>query len=244
MPASVVYPKSHQGLAAAASAGRRAGPPQFSSANQLILFFYLLGYNNVSFMGWFWVFYTTLYCYLSAGFQYDNVHDLSWQGLTIVQSAALLEVVNSWCGFVRAPKLTTTMQVASRFMLVWGVCYLFPKVQTHWAFVSMVLAWSLAECIRYAYYGTNLIGSVPTGLTWARYNAFLILYPIGVASELTLIYQALPYAKDGNVMYYYFMIATALFYIPGFPILFTHMLSQRRKYFEGSYLVAEKKKYK
>lgn len=45
-------------------------------------------------MGWFWVFYTTLYCYLSAGFQYDNVHDLSWQGLTIVQSAALLEVSN------------------------------------------------------------------------------------------------------------------------------------------------------
>lgn len=112
------------------------------------------------------------------------------------------------------------MQVASRFMLVWGICYLFPKVQTHWAFVSMVLAWSLAECIRYAYYGTNLIGSVPTGLTWARYNAFLTLYPIGVASELTLIYQALPYAKEWNVMYYYFMIATALFYIPGnIPIL-------------------------
>lgn len=107
------------------------------------------------------------------------------------------------------------MQVASRFMLVWGICYLFPEVQTHWAFVSMVLSWSLAECVRYAYYGTNLIGSVPAGLTWARYNAFLILYPIGVASELILIYQALPYAKEWNIAYYYFMIATALFYIPG-----------------------------
>lgn len=161
-------------------------------------------------------------------------------------------------GFVRAPVTTTAMQVASRLFLVWGVNYMFPAIGTHVSFSTMMIAWSIAECVRYSYYATNLLGSVPGFLNWARYNLFFVLYPMGVGSELTMVYQSLPYAQEWNPLYFYFLIGTSLVYLPGkksfyyscglfckgiskanyictgFPVLFLHMVSQRRKYMKSS----------
>ena len=43
--------------------------------------------------------------------------------LAATQTLAGLEVLHSLVGFVRAPVTTTFMQVASRFLVVWGVMY-------------------------------------------------------------------------------------------------------------------------
>jgi hypothetical protein len=41
--------------------------------------------------------------------------------------------------------------------------------------VAVLIPWSLAEVNRYVYY----LSKIPI-TTWLRYNAFIILYPIGV----------------------------------------------------------------
>jgi hypothetical protein len=38
---------------------------------------------------------------------------------------------------------------------------------------------------------------VPYVVEWVRYSGFIVLYPIGVASELTMIYCGLPHMR-GN----------------------------------------------
>lgn len=77
------------------SAEAKSSLPQYSQRSQLILFFYLLGYNQVSFLGWFWVLYTTLFRLFSTGFEYERVHELVWPALVIVQSGAVIEIINS-----------------------------------------------------------------------------------------------------------------------------------------------------
>lgn len=152
-------------------------------------------------------------------------------------------------GFVRAPVVTTAMQVASRLFLVWGVNYLVPEIHTHWSFTTMMVAWSIAEIVRYGYYTLHLSSGVPGFISWVRYHFFFILYPLGVFSELMMIYQALPYAHHVHPLYYYLLVVVALVYIPGksklfikiymltlfkgFPVLFSHMLNQRKKYMRG-----------
>lgn len=118
------------------------------------------------------------------------------------QSLAALEIFHSLIGIVRAPVVTTGMQVASRFLLVWGVLFAFPEVVrgnkivvngrvfetfdsldgggAGWeslmpegatAFVSLVLAWSVTECIRYAFFAVSIgygSGRVPKWLVWLR----------------------------------------------------------------------------
>jgi hypothetical protein len=86
------------------------------------------------------------------------------------------------------------------------------------------------------------VGWVPYPLLWTRYSLFIVLYPLGVASELTMAYLALPTIRKERPLslampnsinfafdYYYFCFIAIACYIPGLPDLYKHMLKQRRK---------------
>lgn len=109
-----------------------------------------------------------------------------------VQTCALLEVAHSALGWVRSPIATTAMQVASRLYAVWGVVETFPETRSNPLYTTMVLAWCLAEIIRYSFYAANLLGYEPYPLLYLRYTAFYILYPLGASSEAFLNYATLP----------------------------------------------------
>ena len=136
-------------------------------------------------------------------------------------------------GIVRAPLLTTLMQVASRFLLVWGIAspHAFPSTTRNSpAYSTMLLAWSFTEVVRYSYFVFNLSGvGVPKLWTWLRYNTFLVLYPMGVASECWLVWKASAPAGEKNETLKYGLWAILGVYVPGFYVLFTHMLRQRGK---------------
>lgn len=166
---------------------------------------------------------------LSSGKVYDNLESYT----RIVQTLAGAEVLHSLVGIVRAPLLTTLMQVASRFLLVHLIASppAFPQTTRHSpAYTTMLLAWSVTEVIRYSYFVLSLSGiGVPKLWTWLRYNAFIILYPLGITSECWLVYSAIPLASQRNEGFGYALWAILAIYVPGSYILFSHMLAQRRK---------------
>ncbi|KAL1598456.1 hypothetical protein SLS59_006740 [Nothophoma quercina] len=149
----------------------------------------------------------------------------------LVQSLAGLEVLHSLVGIVRAPFITTLMQVVSRFLLVWGIAYNFPATTQHSpAYSTMLLAWSFTEVVRYSYFVFTLSGlSVPSLISFLRYNTFTILYPLGISSECWLVYQAIPAAQKVDERIPYALWAILAIYVPGSYVLFTHMLKQRKK---------------
>lgn len=183
---------------------------------------------------------------LGSGKVYDGLEEYT----RLTQSLAGLEVLHSIFGtpfhppqdvtntdthpgIVRAPLLTTLMQVASRFLLVHLIAapHAFPaSTRTNPAYATMLLAWSITEVVRYSYFVFNLSGvGVPRLWTWLRYNTFLVLYPLGVASECWLVYSAIPAASRLRPEFGYALWAILATYVPGFYVLFTHMLRQRRK---------------
>ena len=123
------------------------------------------------------------------------------------------------------------------------------------AFTGIITAWGVTECIRYGFFVWTVgTGRVPSWLTWLRYNTFLALYPLGISSECWLIYLALKPAQESMPMYHIFLKMVLLIYIPGKPstaglsaspayrlltfgpgsyILYTHMMSQRRRTMKG-----------
>ena len=133
-----------------------------------------------------------------------------------VQSVMVLDVVNVVLRIVRAALLPAVMQVASRLLMVW---YVVPRQERLYVFDYLMFgAWSLAEIIRYQYYERK----ASRVLSFLRYNAFIVLYPVGVlAGEVPLIY--LNYKATGHV----FDLVALACYVPGFPFLFVHMLRQR-----------------
>ncbi|PSN66561.1 PTPLA-domain-containing protein [Corynespora cassiicola Philippines] len=192
---------------------------------------YLLGYNALSALLWFAVLGRVVSIGAKNGVRNGKVYRDTEEFCRLTQSLAGLEVLHSLLGIVRAPLLTTLMQVASRFLLVWGIANNFPETTQHSpAYSSMLVAWSVTEVIRYSYFVFVLSGNgVPALWTWLRYNTFLVLYPLGVASETWLIYQAIPSASQIDEKFGFALYAILATYVPGFYILFTHMLKQRTK---------------
>mmetsp|Transcript_4384 Transcript_4384/g.18658 ORF Transcript_4384/g.18658 Transcript_4384/m.18658 type:complete len:124 (+) Transcript_4384:664-1035(+) len=107
----------------------------------------------------------------------------------------------------------------------------------------MVLAWSLTEIPRYAYFAIGQVQKPPKWMTWLRYSSFMPLYPLGAASEAACLYTVLPLIKEARpysiympntlnfaLDSYFTSICSLLIYIPGLPFMYSHMIGQRAKY--------------
>lgn len=189
-------------------------------------------YNLVSALGWGYILWNILTRFPHLG--QPNFFQQTKDTVTLIQCGAIMEVVNSLLGIVRSPIITTAAQVASRLLVVIGIFQLLPEsdnAQT-WPYITLLIAWSITEIVRYMFYFFTLTSpkGAPKSLLYLRYNLFWVLYPTGVASELLIIYSSLPWAaaKYGS-WFQYVLIGSMSTYIPGLPMLFMHMVSQRRK---------------
>jgi very-long-chain (3R)-3-hydroxyacyl-CoA dehydratase len=112
------------------------------------------------------------------------------------------------------------MQVASRLLLVWGVVNIFPSLGRSAIYSSMLYAWSVTEVIRYSFFVVTLSGYQPGFIKWLRYNAFFVLYPLGISSECYLIWRGVQKAKESQKISYGQELAWSyqlilFIYIPG-----------------------------
>ena len=154
--------------------------------------------------------------------------------LTLVQSCAVVEIYNSVFGIVKSPVFTTVSQVLSRLLIVLGIVQVLPEspANHHWVYITLCLSWSITEVVRYSYYASNLRDSlaIPSWLTWMRYSLFYVLYPTGVASEMSMIYMSLGEAEKVVGKWYSWLLFAILFtYPPGLYTLYTYMIRQRKK---------------
>lgn len=117
------------------------------------------------------------------------------------------------------------MQVASRYLLVWGIVPLFPRLAQSAGYSSMLLAWSVTEVIRYSYFVLTLSGFRPAAVSWLRYNTFYVLYPLGISSECWMIWRAVEPAKEWWGAYAYLLQLILFIYVPGrFFLVHTRVL--------------------
>ncbi|KAL4979119.1 tyrosine phosphatase-like protein [Aspergillus desertorum] len=212
---------------------------------------YLLFYNAANFFLWSTLTFRTIRLLLN---QSILAEDRTLSGVTVdvpaifadtytpllqlTQSLALLEILHSVIGLVRAPVMTTAMQVASRIFVVWGVLHPFhggiigqDKVG-EMGYLGCLLAWGVTECIRYGFFVMQVNGgveSVPGWWQWLRYNTFYVLYPVGISSECALAFKALGPAEKFHPLYWWFVVAVLAIYVPGSYVMYTHMIRQRRK---------------
>ena len=135
--------------------------------------------------------------------------------------------------------------------------------------ITLLICWSVTEVLRYGFYACKVtiscvllylhiepvgtrgaevwahvqeLGTMPYPLLWLRYSTFVPLYPLGVASEMTMVYLAMPHIKAARPLsvsmpnslnfgfdYYIVCWLAIACYIPGLPELYLHMLRQRKK---------------
>ena len=137
----------------------------------------------------------------------------------ICQSFFLFEILNVIIGASGSTIIPTTLQLFSRVYIIWYIIYLH-KINT--ILVTLLLfVWNLSDLVRFLFYlfRTGIFRKL-------RYNAFLILYPIGILLEIYLINSIYMMHDD---MIGYLIGGTILLYLPSFPYLYYHMIRHRRR---------------
>ncbi|KKY33982.1 putative protein tyrosine phosphatase [Diaporthe ampelina] len=178
---------------------------------------YLIGYNAISALLWTFVLGRTAAVALSSGLSEVYLFPSVRIMVLVTQSLAVLDILHSTIGLVNAPILTSFVQVAGRSTVLWLVIENYQSSGLSPFYGLMVLAWSAADAIRYLYFATRLVGGHQySNLTWLRYSAFYILYPVGIASEVGVVYETISEAwRLGYSSHAWAYIAAALLYIPG-----------------------------
>ncbi|CAD7092906.1 unnamed protein product [Hermetia illucens] len=207
---------------------------------------YLFGYNAGQVVGWSYMLYQLIAYYTTNAAAGKTLWDYIGWTVIIFQNAAFLEIFHAAAGLVKSNPFITTVQVLSRVMVVCGVVMATPDGKISPGLPLALLAWSITEIIRYAYYASNIVGAVPYILIWLRYTTFIALYPIGVTGELLCFFWAQRYARQNTVWslempnkynitfsYFYLLWTVMLLYIPLFPQMYLHMFAQRRKIIGG-----------
>ena len=184
---------------------------------------------------------------------YENVAPI----LLWAQTAAGMEIVHAFFGFVRSSTTLTFYQVGSRFLILWGVLWGLPGSRKAnvklfgeallWFELncqSLCLCWGCTEVVRYSYYFCKTVGvKPPKPLEWLRYTLFIVLYPLGVASEVTVAFEGLaPLARKGKLdflkmpnamnvsLHGWTLMACALgVWLMALGVLYTHMFKLRKK---------------
>ena len=77
-----------------------------------------------------------------------------------------------------------------------------------------------------------------------RYTAFVILYPMGAGGEMMCYFSSLdrvqrtglhsmkmPNLFNMSFNFYYVLVGIMMLYVPMFPVMYSHMFAQRKKFF-------------
>ena len=92
---------------------------------------------------------------------------LSVRSLSLFFLCLLLSMM---IGIIKSPVSTTALQVVTRVIQVWMVWYSFPQsTADSRAYLALLLAWSVADTIRYLYLALNMHGKASKGMIWLRY---------------------------------------------------------------------------
>ncbi|KAI0128583.1 tyrosine phosphatase-like protein [Xylariales sp. AK1849] len=195
---------------------------------------YLILYNAVSAILWATVLGRTVGANVLRGPAF--VYPTTGRFVLWTQTLMIMDVLHGLFGIVRSDPITAGLQVASRYVAVWAVQYPFPQLCSSPIYSSMLFAWSLTEVIRYSYLAFKLAGWEPYPFFWVRYSSYRVLYPIGILSEMGMMYLALgPAGKQIGQLYQLFLGACLCIIWPaGAYILVGHMNRQRRKVLKGA----------
>ncbi|OVA18277.1 Protein-tyrosine phosphatase-like [Macleaya cordata] len=161
--------------------------------------FYLLAYNSLQAVGWAVSLSRVLSSFVSTK-SFNGAYTSAGDLICFLQTISFLEVIHGAIGLVPSGVLLPLMQWGGRTHFLLAILCKLVEIQELPSVFITFFAWSLSEVIRYSHYALNCVGICPFWVTYLRYTAFIVLYPLGMAvGEMWLMYQALPIIKKKNL---------------------------------------------
>ncbi|KAJ8919044.1 hypothetical protein NQ315_016950 [Exocentrus adspersus] len=209
---------------------------------------YLSLYNLFMFCGFLYV--TVVLCirYVRDGQQFlPHAYETVGSVLCCLQLLQLLEVLHPIFGYVKGGAFMPFVQIGGRCFVLILMIEHEPRIQKMPVVFYLFLVWCGIEIIRYPYYMSQLHEKENGLLTWLRYSAWMVLYPIGFVCEGIIVFRNLIYVDQSNKwsvslpnpLNFTFHFATLLrlymlfVMMPGMYVLMSHMFKVRKQKLGG-----------
>ncbi|KAI8523886.1 hypothetical protein RHMOL_Rhmol13G0106500 [Rhododendron molle] len=189
---------------------------------------YLFAYNSIQALGWAISISRILSNFVSTK-SFSGAYASAGELICLLQTVAFLEVVHGAIGIVPSGVLLPLMQWGGRVHFLLAIVRRIVEVQELPSVFVTLLAWGLIEDLIF------LLSHLPCV---TRYTAFILLYPMGLAGEMWLMYQALPLIKTKNLYAYFFAGLPITYYnfvkvlLACYPFmwlkLYLHLFKQRK----------------
>ncbi|XLR33999.1 hypothetical protein S83_061899, partial [Arachis hypogaea] len=130
----------------------------------------------------------------------DSLYTILCNLLSACSVAGAYSSAGKWIRLVPSGALLPLMQWGGRTHFLLAIVTKLDEVQKLPSVFITFFAWSISEVIRYSHYAFSCIGNCPYWITYLRYTAFIVLYPLGVGpGEIWIMYRALPIVKKKNL---------------------------------------------
>jgi len=186
---------------------------------------WLITFNGITFLAWASFF----ALFIHDGLQFTTT---AVTALAVAQGLAIIEVMHAILGIAGSKWLLTLLQVSSRFLVAAILVFMassFPASgAANCGYVLIAFAWSITELVRCISYITDLTKRSNSVVKWLRYSLFFVMYPVGVTGEFLILYGFWQWrnAQIDGITIALGLIAVA--YVVFFPVLFGHMMRQRK----------------
>ena len=197
---------------------------------------YLTSYNTFQSLLWAYIIYLSITAYPQT-----PLWTTAPKPTLLAVGLSWIETLHAATGLVKGTPSSAAVQAFGRTHALL-IPYTFTLAQQNEiGLLSLFLVWGISEIIRYPWYTLTTLQICPYPLTWLRYSAFIILYPIGILSELSGYYAAWPQIQTftgydlvvhGFVVFrfkYWVVFGIIVLYPLAGPFLYFHMLKQRNK---------------
>lgn len=128
--------------------------------------------------------------------------------------------------------ITSLWGILNGLKMVWlcyGVIFPHPKIAKHTSYSLLITSWCLQYFIHYFYYAFKVkTKSSFHFLFWLEYNNFYLTYPLGLVSEMILLFLSLAFVEQDSI-YDYVLRAAFLAYIPIAYFAWGHLKSRKKK---------------
>jgi len=141
----------------------------------------ILLYNIFQLLGWTYLFYKAVESLIVGRFAVLS-DPFFFKAITAVQTAQYLDLLFSFLGLSSTKPVPSFIHVTGRNLVVWVA---FPWALTSNYPLLAIVPWSFADIIRFGNYINDSLHLNLNFLKVLRYNAFILLYPIGLTGEFT-----------------------------------------------------------
>ncbi|RZC38430.1 very-long-chain (3R)-3-hydroxyacyl-[acyl-carrier protein] dehydratase [Asbolus verrucosus] len=160
---------------------------------------YLSLYNLFMYVGFMYVVCVLSIRYLKEGpDSFPGTYAAVGPAMCFLHLIQLLEVMHPLFGYVKGGMFIPLLQVGGRLFIIILMLEFEPRLQTMPVVFYLFMTWSAIEIIRYPYYMSQLFKKENGLLTWLRYTAWMICYPIGFVCEGVIIFRNLIFLEQSD----------------------------------------------